>query len=85
MKTIRSLLLALAAATLMLGAPAWAQDFPTKPVTIYCPWPAGGTTDQYFRAFAQQGEVLRDCATPVFKIAGAHPLLLEHADRQGRR
>ena len=53
MKTIRSLLLALAAATVMLGAPAWAQDFPTKPVTIYCPWPAGGTTDQYFRAFAQ--------------------------------
>ena len=53
MKSIRTLLVALMAATVILAAPASAQDFPTKPVTIYCPWPAGGTTDQYFRAFAQ--------------------------------
>ena len=53
MKSIRTLLVALMAATVILAAPARAQDFPTKPVTIYCPWPAGGTTDQYFRALAQ--------------------------------
>ena len=53
MKPIRSLLLAVIAATVMPGTPVRAQDFPTKPVTIYCPWTAGGTTDQYFRAFAQ--------------------------------
>ena len=53
MKSIRTLLVALMAATAILAAPARAQDFPTKPVTIYCPWPAGGTTDQYFRALAQ--------------------------------
>lgn len=33
--------------------PVLAQDFPTKPVTLICPWPAGGTTDQYLRAVAQ--------------------------------
>jgi tripartite-type tricarboxylate transporter receptor subunit TctC len=33
--------------------PALAQDFPAKPVTLICPWPAGGTTDQYMRALAQ--------------------------------
>jgi tripartite-type tricarboxylate transporter receptor subunit TctC len=45
--------IALAAATIGAPLPAAAQDFPSKPVTIICPWPAGGTTDQYFRAFAQ--------------------------------
>ena len=44
--------IAIGAATLA-PLPVTAQDFPSKPVTIICPWPAGGTTDQYFRAFAQ--------------------------------
>src|SRR5450759_2634471 len=41
------LLLALAA-----GA-ATAQQFPTKPITLICPWPAGGSSDLVMRAFAE--------------------------------
>lgn len=40
---------ALAAAPL----PAFAQSFPARPVTLYCAFPAGGPTDQVFRAFAE--------------------------------
>jgi len=41
----------------VLGAafcmPAAAQDFPNKPITLICPWPAGGSTDQHLRMVAQ--------------------------------
>ena len=33
--------------------PAFAQSFPAKPIIMICPWPAGGSTDQHLRAFAQ--------------------------------
>ncbi|HEY5293755.1 MAG TPA: tripartite tricarboxylate transporter substrate binding protein [Burkholderiales bacterium] len=42
-----ALLLALAA-----GA-ASAQQFPAKPITLICPWPAGGSSDLVMRAFAE--------------------------------
>jgi tripartite-type tricarboxylate transporter receptor subunit TctC len=32
---------------------ALAQGFPAKPITMICPWPPGGSTDQHLRAFAQ--------------------------------
>jgi tripartite-type tricarboxylate transporter receptor subunit TctC len=32
---------------------AGAQTFPAKPITMICPWPPGGSTDQHLRAFAQ--------------------------------
>src|SRR5262245_4569412 len=37
---------------LLTGAPARAQDFPSKPVTFIVPWPAGGSTDLAIRALA---------------------------------
>jgi tripartite-type tricarboxylate transporter receptor subunit TctC len=37
-------------------AVAQAQDFPTRPVTLIVPWPAGGSTDQVMRALAQATE-----------------------------
>jgi tripartite-type tricarboxylate transporter receptor subunit TctC len=32
---------------------AGAQNFPVKPISMICPWPPGGSTDQHLRAFAQ--------------------------------
>jgi len=45
--------LALCAAAFALAAGAAAQPFPTKPVTLICPWPAGGSTDITMRALAE--------------------------------
>jgi tripartite-type tricarboxylate transporter receptor subunit TctC len=52
--TGRRQLLALAAAGLAAaaGAPAWAQDFPNKPITLIVPFPAGGSTDRHMRTLA---------------------------------
>ena len=37
---------------LVAGA-ATAQQFPTKPITLICPWPAGAASDLVMRAFAE--------------------------------
>jgi tripartite-type tricarboxylate transporter receptor subunit TctC len=44
-------LLALAAAS--LAGQAFAQAFPSKPITLICPWPPGGSTDLHLRKFAE--------------------------------
>jgi tripartite-type tricarboxylate transporter receptor subunit TctC len=36
----------------LIGASAGAQDYPTKPITLIVPWPAGGSTDLSMRAIA---------------------------------
>ncbi|HEU0081622.1 MAG TPA: tripartite tricarboxylate transporter substrate-binding protein, partial [Bradyrhizobium sp.] len=43
--------LALIAAA-VFAFPALAQDYPTKPITLIVPWPAGGSTDISMRAIA---------------------------------
>ena len=48
--------LASAAFGLMIAAPAHAQNFPTKPVTLIVPWPAGGSSDLALRAFAEAAQ-----------------------------
>ena len=35
------------------AALAFGQTFPAKPLTLICPWPAGGTTDTHLRKFAE--------------------------------
>jgi tripartite-type tricarboxylate transporter receptor subunit TctC len=40
-------------AALFGAAPAVAQTFPSKPVTLIVPWPAGGSTDLVMRAIAE--------------------------------
>jgi tripartite-type tricarboxylate transporter receptor subunit TctC len=51
MKRILGLLLA-AAAVLCAGG-ALAQSFPSRPITLICPWPPGGSTDVHLRKFAE--------------------------------
>ena len=38
---------------LLLVIPAAAQDFPSRPITLICPWPPGGSTDTHLRRFAE--------------------------------
>ena len=49
-QAVAAFLLAVAAA---LVAPVQAQDFPTRPITLICPWPAGGSTDTHLRKLAE--------------------------------
>ncbi|NPC57463.1 Bug family tripartite tricarboxylate transporter substrate binding protein [Caenimonas soli] len=49
----RSILTGGAAGTAGLLLPAWAtaaEEYPARPITFICPWPAGGTADQSMRA-----------------------------------
>jgi tripartite-type tricarboxylate transporter receptor subunit TctC len=49
----RQLLLGAAAGLLLpIGANA-AEEYPAKPITFICPWPAGGTADQSMRSICQ--------------------------------
>src|SRR5437879_12220570 len=38
---------------LFLALPAMAQDFPSRPITLICPWPPGGSTDTHLRRLAE--------------------------------
>jgi tripartite-type tricarboxylate transporter receptor subunit TctC len=47
---------AAAAALAAMGfaaVPTQAQEFPTRPITLICPWPAGGSTDTHLRKLAE--------------------------------
>jgi tripartite-type tricarboxylate transporter receptor subunit TctC len=46
--------LAVAGALLSLGTAAWAQAYPSKPVTVIIPFPPGGTLDVVGRMLAQK-------------------------------
>ena len=41
------------AAGLLLALAAHAQSFPAKPITLICPWPAGGGTDIHLRKLGE--------------------------------
>ena len=45
--------LGLFAALLLVATSALGQSFPSKPVTLIVPWPAGGSTDIYFRKLGE--------------------------------
>jgi tripartite-type tricarboxylate transporter receptor subunit TctC len=49
----RVLLASGCAAALLAPLGASAQAFPTKPVTLVVPWPAGGSTDRHMRLLAE--------------------------------
>jgi tripartite-type tricarboxylate transporter receptor subunit TctC len=52
MRRLKLTLVLATLAALGMAAPAQAQNYPTKPVTLVVPWPAGGSTDLAMRALA---------------------------------
>src|SRR5262249_20425356 len=40
-------------ALLLVATGAFAQAFPSKPITLIVPWPAGGSSDLYLRKLAE--------------------------------
>lgn len=54
---------AVLASTAAAWQPAWAQGFPSQPVTMVVPFPAGGITDTVARALAQK--MAADLGQPV--------------------
>lgn len=53
MKFLHRIAHAAAALLLLAAGTAFAQDFPNRPITLICPWPAGGSTDTHLRKLAQ--------------------------------
>ena len=52
--TRRNLLHACAAGALLVAATGcFAQAYPSRPVTLIVPWPAGGSTDRHLRGLAE--------------------------------
>src|SRR6185369_5087055 len=53
MSRARRLMFAVAAVGMLISAAVGAQEYPTKPITLIVPWPAGGSTDLTMRAIAE--------------------------------
>ena len=53
MRWIQRAAAAALAAMAFAALPTQAQEFPTRPITLICPWPAGGSTDTHLRKFAE--------------------------------
>ncbi|MGV3570622.1 MAG: Bug family tripartite tricarboxylate transporter substrate binding protein [Ramlibacter sp.] len=62
---------AAAGATLLLPAWARADDYPSRPITFICPWPAGGTADASMRAICQAAAKVLGQPIAVDNRAGA--------------
>ncbi|MDO8597443.1 MAG: hypothetical protein Q7R45_12575, partial [Sulfuricaulis sp.] len=52
--TKRTAFYTLGACTMLLGSAVYSQSFPSRPVRIVVPYPAGGTTDIVARVVAQK-------------------------------
>jgi tripartite-type tricarboxylate transporter receptor subunit TctC len=53
MKERKNAFLAVAFLLPFLAIPVMAAEFPSKPITLICPWGAGGTTDIYLRVLGE--------------------------------
>ncbi|WP_310459740.1 tripartite tricarboxylate transporter substrate binding protein [Sphaerotilus sp.] len=63
-------------ATLVLPAgPALAAEFPERPITFICPWPAGGTADATMRALCSAAAKVLGQTVVVENKAGASGML----------
>lgn len=65
----------LVAAVITATAPAMAQDYPQRPITMIVPWSAGGTTDIVARLYAVElGEELGQPVAVVNRVGGGGAL-----------
>jgi tripartite-type tricarboxylate transporter receptor subunit TctC len=58
-------------ALVALVAPAYAQDYPTRPIEFIVPWGPGGGADQVARKAAKIMEPMLKVSMPVINVAGA--------------
>ena len=70
-------LTSLGSATLLAAAPrlAFAQEYPDRPITFICPWPAGGTADITMRALCTAASKVLGQAIVVENRTGASGML----------
>src|ERR1700693_2760499 len=73
MMSKRAFLLALAASTCAFNAipPATAQEYPSRPITIVVPFPAGGPTDAVGRIVAERMRTSLGQSVIIENVAGA--------------
>jgi len=50
---LRAAFVVIAALAGLWAAPALAQNYPTRAITLICPWPAGGPTDTHLRKLSE--------------------------------
>jgi tripartite-type tricarboxylate transporter receptor subunit TctC len=71
MRRLSLVLSTFAAALALASAPALAQDYPTRPITLIVPFPAGGPTDTIARVTAQSMSKLLGQQIIVENVSGA--------------
>ena len=71
----RRLVQAALAAPALAALPARAQAFPSRPIRLICPWPAGGATDAVMRAIAESASKALGGQMIVENKAGASGML----------
>jgi tripartite-type tricarboxylate transporter receptor subunit TctC len=80
----RNFLLGAGGLALSSQLPVQAQSFPSRPITLYCAFPAGGPTDQVFRAFAEVASKTLKQSVVVENKPGAGGTLAALAMRNAR-
>ena len=72
----RDILQASLAGAVSIVMPAMAQsNFPTKPIKLICPWPAGGSTDGVMRSLAESATRILGQLVVIENKAGASGML----------
>jgi tripartite-type tricarboxylate transporter receptor subunit TctC len=74
-KGLMATVIAASIATVVLGGVAHGQNFPTRPITLIVPFPAGGSTDAVVRALAMATERHLGQSLVIENRAGANGAL----------
>jgi tripartite-type tricarboxylate transporter receptor subunit TctC len=82
---VRGLAVIAALITLVQHRPAAGDDYPSRPVTLIAPWPAGGAVDTLCRIFAAKLTDRLGKSVIVDNRPGAASQCLGSPRRRGRR